>query len=338
MSFRFSEEEVYLFGMALALVVSPFAGIPYFKMALKRYWRDKRNNSLNDMAGVTLFGLLFGALSFYILKPLFHFPSVLWLFIIGTCVEVVAVYFYLKPLNRTLIEENIHSFSEEEAAASVRKRDVPVYYQIICIFLLNGLLALGCLGFLSWFMPDVAEIQDGPGGSSYEYKVCDYYVFPFEKGLKPGGSYIDNLTRDTIYRLVVDYGFLGEELYNYYTVQGKYPPHSFCRMPVRTVHVMDTIAPIMLPSHGRMGRYRTQRVYLTDYMHMCDFKSANLIQFGLKGNKWVDTIKETRNTIIRESNKEYRAYKVINPYPYPRLIPDSLRKVKTRKTKISTKT
>lgn len=328
---RLSEEEVYVLGMACALVVSSLLFIPFGRTNLKRYWSHKRSNSLNDMITITIFGLLCFVILIYIYKILFHYSSILWIFIIGTCLQCTAFYVYLKPLNRKYIEKNIQLLTQEEATASMRKREVPVFNQLIYILIMNGCLAMGGVGFFHWVMPDVVEIQDSPRRTCYEYKVSSYYALPFENGMKPGGSYIYNLTNDTIYRLVIDYGFLGEELYNYYTVQGKYPPNSFCKMPGRTVHVMDTIAPVMLPSYGRMGRYRTQRVYLTDYTHMWDFRSANMLQFGLKGNKWVDTIKEDRDKLIHENYKEYRAYKVINPYPYPRLVPDSLRKKSSRK-------
>ncbi|MDE6291135.1 MAG: hypothetical protein K2M16_06350 [Muribaculaceae bacterium] len=214
--------------------------------------------------------------------------------------------------------------SDDEATASERKRELPLYNYLISILLLNGALALVCLGFTLWFLPDVVEIRNGPKRAVYEYKVSEYFTFPFEGGLRPGGSYIDNLSKDTVYRVIVVYGYPGEDSYNNYTVQGKYPPHSFCRMPSRPVHVMDTIAPIMPPSHGRMGRYHTRRVYLTDYEHLWDFRLVNMRQFGIERNRWVDSIKESRNEIIRESYEKYRAYKRINPYPYSRLIPDSL--------------
>ena len=329
---RFSEEEVYLMGMALALVVSPLIGIPYIKVNLKWNWSHRRNNSLNDIAVMTLFGLLFAALSIYVLRLFFHYSAVLWLFIIGSSLEIVALYFYLKPLNRSFIEVNRHSLSEEESAASVRKRDVYLYNQLMGILMLNCALALCGLGFASWFMPDVVEIRNGPKRALYQYKVSDYFSFPFERGMRPGGSYIGNLSNDTIYRLIVNYGYPGEDRYNNYTVQGKYPPHSFCRMPSRTYHVMDTIAPIMPPSHSRKGRYHTQRVYLTDNEHLWDFKIVNMRQFGIERNRWVDSIKESRNLPIYENYENYRAYKRINPYPYSRLIPDSLirRKRKNR--------
>ena len=332
---KFSEEEVYVLGMAFSLVVSLLVSIPFCKVNLKWYWCHKRRDSLNDLITITIFGLLCGVMLIYGCRIVFYYSSVWWVFIIGICLECIALYVYLNPLNRKYIENNVQSLTPEEAAASIRKREVPVFNQLLGIMLLNGGLAMLGVGFFDWLMPDVVEIQDSPRRTCYEYKVNSYYALPFENGMKPGGSYIENLTNDTIYRLVIDYAFLGEELYNYYTVQGKYPPNSFCKMPGRTLHVMDTIAPVMLPSYGRLGRYRTQRAYLTDYTHMWDFKSANLFQFGLKGNKWVDTIKEDRNKLIHENYKEYRAYKVINPYPYPRLVPDSLRRKSSRKHKNS---
>ena len=334
---RFSEEEVYLLGMALALVVSPFVGIPYLKMFLKRYWSDKRGNSLNDMAVLALFILLFVcAFYFYALRPFFHYTSVSWLFIIGSCLEIMFLSFYLKPFNRYLIEENRHSLSDEEVAASVLKRDIPFYTQLVCILLLNSALSLGCIGFGRWFMPDVVEVRNGAKRAVYQYKVSDYFTFPFERGMRPGGSYIDNLSKDTIYRVIVNYGYPGEDRYNNYTVQGKYSPHSFCMMPSRTLHVMDTIAPIMPPSHGRMGRYHTQMVYLTDYEHLWDFRLVKMRQFGIERNRWVDSIKESRNLPIYENYEEYRAYKRINPYPYSRLIPDSLIRRKRKNRDLTT--
>lgn len=328
---RFSEEEVYIFGMALALVVSPLVSILYIKVNLKWYWSHRRNNSLNDMAVLTLFGLLLAALFLSLLRLFFHYSSVLWLFIIGSSLEIVALYFYLKPLNYSFIEEYRHSLSDEEATSSVQKRDIPLYNQLMSILLLNGALALCVLGFAHWFMPDVVEVRNGPKRAVYQYKVSDYFTFPFVGGMKPGGSYIDNLSDDTLYRVVVVYGYPGEDRYNNCAVQGKYPPHSFCRMPSRSVHVMDTIAPIMPPSHDRWGRYHTRRVYLTDYEHLWDFRMVNMQQFGIEHNRWVDSIKESHNNVIHENYEKYRAYKRINPYPYSRLIPDSLIRKRLRK-------
>lgn len=329
---RFSEEEVYLWGMALALVVSPLVSIPFVKVNLKWNWSHRRDNSLNDMVVLTLFGLLLTALFFYMLRSFFRYSAVWWVFIIGSCLEIVALYFYLKPANHSFIEENRHSLNEEESDASVRKRDVYLYNQLMSILMLNCALALVVLGFAHWFMPDVVEIRNGPKRAVYQYKVSEYFTFPFERGMKPGGSYIDNLSNDTVYRVVVVYGYPGEDRYNSCSVQGKYPPHSFCRMPSRSIHVMDTIAPIMPPSHGRMGRYHTRRVYLTDYEHLWDFRTVNMRQFGIESNRWVDSIKESRNNVIHESYEKYRAYKRINPYPYSRLIPDSLIRKKRKKS------
>lgn len=130
---RFSEEEVYVLGMAFALVVSSLLFIPFSRSNLKRYWSHNRPNSLNDMITITIFGLLCGVILIYAYKILFHYSSILWIFIIGTCLECIAFYVYLKPLNRKYIEKNIQSLTREEAIASIRKREVPVFNQLMYI-------------------------------------------------------------------------------------------------------------------------------------------------------------------------------------------------------------
>ncbi|MDE6023703.1 MAG: hypothetical protein K2G13_09415 [Muribaculaceae bacterium] len=185
------------------------------------------------------------------------------------------------------------------------------------------------IALTQWMMPNVVEIHNGNKRAWYGYNVNEYYVLPFDRGMVPGGCYIDNLSKDTVYRIVINYGFPGEERYNLYAVQGKYPPNSLTKLPSRAHHVMDTIAPIMPPSHGRNGRYRTQRVYLTDVEHLWDFKMAKMQKFGLERNKRVDSIREDRNQLVRENYEKYRAYKQIDSLPYPRLRPIPERIIKS---------
>lgn len=322
---RFSEETVYVVGVILSLMVSVAVSVPLGKYELRGYWFQKRKNSANDLITVIVFVLLIGGWLFYMVRNFYHYTTVLWILGVGTVLECVFLYSYLKPLNSRFFEERLYSTPEEEVAKQHGKlRNIPMVVVLMSTLVLNVCWSMGGIAFASWIMPDVVEIQDGPRRSGYEYKVSDYYTLPFERGMKPGGSYIDNLSKDTVYRLVVDYGFVGEERYNFYTVQDKYPPHSLSRMPGRAMHAMDTIAPIMPPSYGRMGRYRTQRVYLTDNEHLWDFKFVNMKKFGLERNKWVDSIRENRNHLIRENYEEYRTYKAIDPFPYLRLRPDSL--------------
>lgn len=325
MIMRFSEETVYIFGAIISLLVAGVVAFPFGKYNLKYYWSSKRKNSANDIITVTIFLLLIFAGFFYIFRDFFHYASVSWILGIGTVAEGLLIYKYLKPLNCRFFEERLYSTTDEkDTTKTVKNRNVPMVNIICGILVLNLGFSMGCISLVRWMMPDVVVIQDGPSRARYEYKVSDYYTLPFERGMKPGGSYIENLSNDTIYRLVVNYGFLGEDKFNYYAVQGKYPPKSLSKMPRRTFHVMDTIAPIMPPSYGRLGRYRTQRIYLTDLEHLWDFKILKMRKFGLVRNKEVDSIKESRNQVLYESYPKYRAYKAIDPYPYPRLRPDSL--------------
>ena len=322
---RFSEDIVYVFGVILSLMVSVVVAIPLGKYELRGYWFQKRKNSANDLITVSVFVLLIDAWLFNMVRNYYHFASVLWILGIGTVLECVFLSVYLRQLNKRFFEERLYSRPEEDGAKSRSKAlAVPIVFVLVSTLIMNILWSMGGIAFASWVMPDVVEIQNGPRRSQYDYKVSEYYTLPFERGMKPGSSYIDNLSKDTVYRLVVDYGFAGEERHNYYAVQGKYPPHSLSRMPGRAIHVMDTIAPFMPPSYGRMGRYRTQRVYLTDNEHLWDFKIVNMKKFGLERNRRVDSIRENRNNLIRENYEEYRAYKMIDPFPYSRLRPDSM--------------
>ncbi|MDE6648953.1 MAG: hypothetical protein K2K45_03385 [Muribaculaceae bacterium] len=319
---KFSEEEVYLLGTAIALIVSALIWIPFSKRQLRWFWSHKSNNSFNDIVPVSVFVcLVSGILFYYVVRKFLCYPSVIWCSIIGTLLECIAFYIYLKPVNRHYMEANLQSFNADEVSSIRGKGGFMVYFVMVGILLLNSNFCMGGIAFTRWMMPDVVEIKNGSKRAWYGYKVNEYYGLPFERGMHPGGSYIHNLSNDTVYRLVINYGYPGEELYNFYSVQGKYAPGSFSRLPSRTPHVMDTIAPIMPPSHGRNGRYRTQRIYLTDFEHMWDFKMVKMRKFGLLRNKQVDSIKEDRNHLIRESHEMYRAYKQIDSLPYSRLRP-----------------
>ncbi len=75
MTMRFSEEEVYVYGLAFALVVSALVGIPYCRISLKKYWNQKRANSLNDLIVITIFELLCAAMLFSMFRTLLNFSS-----------------------------------------------------------------------------------------------------------------------------------------------------------------------------------------------------------------------------------------------------------------------
>lgn len=321
---EFSEEQVYLIGAVSAMLVSPFVFMLYGKFSLKWFWSHKRIHSVKEHFFNAIIGLLFGVVLFYMLRKFYIFSSVIWIVGIATLLEFLALGAYFLIINRGYFEEYQSTLTSEEKVEYKGKRlTVPVLTLVVGFLLLNPLFGMAGVFFAQWVMPDVVEVLNGPKRAWYGYKVRNYYVLPYENGMKPGESYIYNQSKDTIYRVVVNYGYIGEDKYNYYTVNAKYAPHALSRLPHREIHVMDTIAPVMLASYNKKTgeRYHTQRVYLTDYEHLWDFKIVNTRKFGIVRNKWVDSIKETKNRVIKEDYEKYRAYKKIDSLPYPRLRP-----------------
>ena len=333
MDMRFSEQQVYLIGVIVALLISVVISMPVVRYMLRWYWSHPRTESYKEIISKIIFSFFICVLSGWVMFHSLHYPWARWVAIIGSVLESLVMYPFIKRISGHLMTLYAYSFNEEEKEYALRIHQYTGWYFIGFIFLINLVLTLGGIFLARWAMPDVVEVRNVDYRASYAYDVDTYCTLPFVNGLNIGESYIDNLTIDTIYRLVVTYGYSGEDRTNHYSVKEQYPPHSFSRMKRRTMHVMDTIAPWMPASKDmKTGRYRTQRVYLTDYMHLQDFISVDMRRFGLYGNERVDAIEESRNLPIYENMDRYRAYKAINPYPYIRLLPDSLRKRKKLKS------
>ncbi len=328
---EFSQEEVYLIGAGLTLVVSLPLYMLLGKYSLKWFWSHERRISFNENIVNIVIGSVLTVIILYALLKVVEYASVVWIIGIGGVLESIVLLLYLRSLNSKYHKTFSSLIQDKWTKFSGHKLNVIVYsllggYLVYCVA-----IGIVCVSFVAWVMPDVVVVENGSKRAWYEYKVRDYYVFPWERGLKPGCSYIDNQSKDTIYRVVVNYGYIGEDKYNYYTVNAKYAPNTLSKMPHREIHVMDTIAPVMPASYTKKTgkRYHTQRVYLTDYEHLWDFKILNTRKFGIERNKWVDSIRETKNRVLKEGSGDYRAYKKIDSLPYPRLrpIPEKQRKV-----------
>ncbi len=325
---EFSEAQVYLIGAVLALIVTTLLCMPFGRYNLKWFWSHKRVSSFKDaiIQAVMVLGIII--FFFYVLRRFFIYSSVIWVIGIGTILGYIALALYLLPYNRRYYQKYSSLIQDEWSQLSEQKVNGIVYFLLSAFLVFFVGAGMGGVAFASWVMPDVVEVRNGPARAWYGYRVRNYYVLPYEDGMKPGASYIDNQSKDTIYRVVVNYGYVGEDKYNYYTVNAKYAPHSMSRMPHHELHVMDTIAPVMPASYDKKKgeRHHTQRVYLTDYEHLWDFKILKLRKFGLERNKWVDSIYEPKNRVIRENYENYRAYKKIDAFPYSRLRPEDEKK------------
>lgn len=81
-----------------------------------------------------------------------------------------------------------------------------------------------------------------------KYAVSAEHDWPFIGGFKPSGSYFVNDTPDTLFRVVVSYAILGEEITNYYNVTDTISPLSTARIACPPNYVCRDILPVMLPT------------------------------------------------------------------------------------------
>lgn len=177
-----------------------------------------------------------------------------------------------------------------------RKRRLLVSVNIMSVMaLLYYVLCIGIKGGITWVLPDMVTVEDNA------YDVDRTYHFP-GNGISPFGSYIDNRTTDTLYRIVVVYAIPGKDLYNIYTVTDTFPPAHTAKMPGRADYTMRQVPPLMPWSTDRGKRYRTQHTFVVDRRMLDDFLYGHdMNRFGLYPHRYVDSIKESSNRTIKEA-------------------------------------
>lgn len=173
---------------------------------------------------------------------------------------------------------------------------------IFAILALSSILNLGVIFFCRWFSPDVTAIRTEQG----KYDVTTRQAIPFFKNFMPTGSYIENHTEDTLYRVVVSYAFLGEEIYNHYNITDTIAPQTTAGIPCPPNYVLRKIYPIMMSSSGRMGRTRTRRSYIVTKSELDAFTSGDFRNLGIKDNIRINTLNITTNHIIWEDPERLR--------------------------------
>lgn len=176
---------------------------------------------------------------------------------------------------------------------------VPKLYRLNCMMTaisLCAILNVGIVFFCRWFIPDVTTVERRGG----KYEISTGYAWPFADGFKPTDSYLVNDTKDTLYRVVVSYAFLGEEIYNHYNVTDTIPPMTTATIPCPPNHVARSILPIMMPSHGRFGRIRTRCSYIATKKDLDSFVYGNFEYLGIKANIRVDSFNITTNPVVWE--------------------------------------
>ncbi len=167
---------------------------------------------------------------------------------------------------------------------------------IFLILAMCSMLNAGVIFFCRWFFPDVTLIRTEQG----KYDVTTRQTITFYENFMPTGSYVENQTGDTLYRVVVSYAFLGEEIRNHYNITDTIAPQTTARIPCPPNYVLRKIFPIMQSSIGRMGRTRTRRSYIVTKSEMDAFTSGDFSDLGIKDNIRVNSFNITTNPIIWE--------------------------------------
>lgn len=158
-------------------------------------------------------------------------------------------------------------------------------------------LNMGIVFFCRWFLPDVTTVKQEAG----KWDVTYGYAWPFNGGFMPTDSYIVNDTRDTLYRVVVSYAFLGEEVNNHYNVTDTIAPMTTAAIPCPPNFVARSIFPIMMPSHDRFGRTRARRSYIATKKELDAFETGDFRYLGIKANIRINSFNITSNPIVWES-------------------------------------
>lgn len=179
----------------------------------------------------------------------------------------------------------------------------------ILLLVFTPVLCMGTTAAMIWLIPDVTTVYEN---APRNYHYVNNYEWRAGKDMKLTGSYLDNRTDDTLYRMVVSYAIPGEDLYNVYSISDTIAPKTFDRIKARADYYMHHIPPFMRWSTGRMGRYRTQRVFIVDKPMLSEFVNRyDMSVFGLGPHRRVDSIKESNNRTLHEDPERLNEYRRI---------------------------
>ena len=300
-----SEKGLELIGIIIAVLAAvPVSG--WFGNCNLRY--QKKHQNLDKLDSSRFYPIM---LSVFVLLititvwVLLRFPESKTIWAAGSLLEIVATYYYFKP-KYVHIYDDIDTQSIKNSAKVERGVKNMLLGMSVSPLFVSVILYLAVAGFLLWFLPDVATVKgDGKG-----YDVKRYFALPFTKGMHPGGSYLNNETEDTLFRVLVSYSFPGLDKGNVYSITEAYPPGEWLKMKSRPDYVMKRLPPWMDPSSGRMGSYRTCRRFIVNRQQIEAFANLDMEKAGLKNNRLVDSIPEPHNNPIWEDKVKVNKYNV----------------------------
>lgn len=270
---------------------------------------QKKHQNLNKLESSRFYPIslsVFVLLIMIMIWVLLRFPESKAIWVAVSLLETVSAYYYFKPkymhLNTYIDTQSIEDSSKGERG--VKNMLLGIYVSPLFV---SVILYLAVTGFLLWFLPDVATVKD----DGKRYDVKRYFALPFTKGMHSGGSYLNNETEDTLFRVLVSYSFPGVDKGNVYSITEAYPPGNGIKMKSRPDYVMKRLPPWMDPSSGRMGSYRTCRRFIVNRRQIDAFANLDMEKAGLKNNRLVDSIPEPKGSPIWEDKvkvNKYNAY------------------------------
>ncbi|MDE5922306.1 MAG: hypothetical protein K2G79_02310 [Muribaculum sp.] len=297
----FTESALGIIASAVAVVLNSmlmykvgFSGWMISQTAV--YWTPKppRNVSV-----AIIMSVLFGVIIYFVFGMyLYDWSLCWWINVALTIIAAVALWICGdRRMDRlscmTKCDGQVDSL--RPILAYRRKYIVQIVMMMVYI---SPLLYMGVESLLKWIVPDVTVVRVDESGKSDFIVLHDYRV---GKGLQVNGSYVENETSDTIYRVVVSYAIPGEHFYNAYSITDTVMPWSVDKMKGNVAYSMRLIPPLMPSSNHKGTNYRTKRVFLVDASELNRFVSGyDMSRFGLKPNKYVKEIDERNAIPVKE--------------------------------------
>lgn len=171
----------------------------------------------------------------------------------------------------------------------------------LCIFTLfisaTSLIYTGLETYIERTVPEVTVIVHNPKGYS-NYKE---YGWQNGKDMSINRDYLNNLTADTLFRVLVSYAIPGENPDNVYYVTDTIPPFTFKRMKGAPDYCMRRIPPLKKWESDRWGTHRKRVAFIVNRRQFDFFQGYDLKPIGLGPNRRVEFIEEPYHSLWQDT-------------------------------------
>ncbi len=297
----FTESVLGIIASAVAVALN---GMLMYKIGFSRwmisqtavYWTPKQPRNV----GVAIMSV-FGVIIYFVFGMYLYDWSLCWWINVALTIIAAAALWICgdKRMDRLSCMTNCDGVVDSLSPVLADRRKYIVQIVMMMVYI-SPLLYMGVESLLKWIVPDVTVVRIDESGKSDFIVLHDYRA---GKGLQVNGSYVENDTSDTLYRVVVSYAIPGEHFYNAYSITDTVMPWSFTKMKGNVAYSMRLIPPLMPPSNSKGTNYRTKRVFLVDASELNRFVSGyDMSRLGLKPNKYVKEIDERNAIPVKEDS------------------------------------